>query len=658
MTENNEVPTSFPKRQAIENFTPAREPSCSQQAAGLKRPPSAGAPPIRGKEWRSWTLAIPWFILVIFIGLGIMIAIIVLEKMSTKNSGFVEVQIPTSIVHNQFISDSLWGQGMLWTTLPTFIMTVYGMMLGAVVAAASRRQPYIDLKRPEGAPAKRTIMLDYQASVIPMKWLLAIKNCHLVLLVAMVLSSLFSLAASPLTSSLFTEKTVNGNKTVEFAFADKLNGSLITQQTDMRPIFDLTAATRIYGGNDPAWTTDTYSFRPFVPVDNYSTTSGNWTAGTIAYSASLGCIVIPSSNMTVTTTPSANSTTVNIQAVDRGCQISGRITVSNASAEFIKTWDTQNCGRSHQYSRLGLAAAMPMNNASMPVTNFSVLSCVPTYTTTNGSLTAIAGVVGNPTMGNFDVFAADNTSFRESSDFWRHFEANLHTPFTFDVNGQLESTDLGNLIWQFAHQTSQGSELDPQVLVDATENIFTSVFALTCTTVAFQPTRAEEIFSGSVSTSTSRLFVASKIAYALVTLLAAVVLSMLFTLIYTIKTTSILFEEPVGLLSSAGILAQSDVNGFTDTLRRMSWFDGRVTNWAEHSNLPNNRFGVVGEGPREQRIVSMRGSGEDKGRDNQRKQTTVNPEDPEKGAGPLVWTWRLETEKPFWKKWWDRMRRA
>jgi hypothetical protein len=104
--------------------------------------------------------------------------IIYLERRSAKNNGIASVpQVSTFSISSHFSIFNVWVYGLLWTTLPSLVMTVYKIAWDTVVSATSDRQPFVELRRPrnKAATAKVTIMLDYRSYPAFRNWIEAFK---------------------------------------------------------------------------------------------------------------------------------------------------------------------------------------------------------------------------------------------------------------------------------------------------------------------------------------------------------------------------------------------------------------------------------------------------------------------------------------------------
>lgn len=251
-------------------------------------------------------------------------------------------------------------------------MAIFVLMWGTVTSALAVRQPYVELMKPNGAPAEVTILLDYQTEFSFWSWGIALRNRHWLVAACLFLSLVMSIVSVPLTGHLFITASVISNATISLQSLTTYNDSAYTSRTDLRPVFDLISATRIYGGNPPAWTNEEYAFQPFSLVHEIDV--GNITVPNLSYSARINCQTISSSdyNLNFTSGPS-NGGIIAVNATDRNCPIPQRLTVVDTTQLYVKTWSTE-CHFLDGWSRLSILAAQYLAEDPTRVTNFSLIS--------------------------------------------------------------------------------------------------------------------------------------------------------------------------------------------------------------------------------------------------------------------------------------------
>jgi hypothetical protein len=215
-----------------------------------------------------------------------------------------------------------------------------------------------------------------------------------------------------------------------------------------------------------------------------------------------------------------------------------------------------DCAYSAGYSRIGLLAGNYDPTSSLHVSNFSVISCIPSYWTTPGNVT-----ISNDSSNNGSVYAftreGNATSFRPL--LWRPFENNLHDISVFDPTNTYQTDDFSRVIYTLSAKLNPSSPLNDTSLANAFERVFTTVYTMTANTLLFQQAVAPTQFDGVLTVAQNRLYVVSPIAYAVVGAMLAILICNIVLFIYAHARESILLEEPVGLLGHAALLDQSEL---------------------------------------------------------------------------------------------------
>jgi hypothetical protein len=227
-----------PKLQAV------RHPTTAPAKASLKAP----QPP---KEWISVYLKYPFLIGLVAITLAIITSIVTLTVLSKYQSGFATVSTPSGR-----LAGFVWGKGLLWSSLPTFVFTLYKLGFDSVVWACADRQPFVELREAgrRGARPERSTLLNYRFVGIWKSWFVAIRNRHYLLGACFVLSLLLTLGLIPLAAYLFSTTSVDLDtmETVtQNTYFDAATG--FTAEMSLASVIDAVAATRLDGGNPLAW---------------------------------------------------------------------------------------------------------------------------------------------------------------------------------------------------------------------------------------------------------------------------------------------------------------------------------------------------------------------------------------------------------------------
>lgn len=569
-----------PQSGILDNGTQSNDEDTSDARNGRLGVPTS-ADHVAPKEWYPIMLHPPWLATILFAEVGLMLAIIVLNIISVRNSGFVRVNDLETLSTDIPVLNRFWSQAFLWTVFPNFIFQAYKVGWDSVVSGLMVRQPYIDLKA-GSARAENSIMLDYRTDPSPVTGFIALWNGHRVAGCSALLGLIVSLAVVPLSAHLFEAAPVTINTSVPATYTHYYNDSAYTATTDLRSIFDTVAATRIYGGSPPPWTDAEYAFQPFSAPAANTGSINNLTINNIAYSAYLSCEIINSSNYIF-------HGNLSVSYDDRGCSVSNGVPVTEGN--IIATWSTEDCSAETGYSRFGLIAAQfsPTNNETH-LSNISLLSCIPTYWTTPGILTVTTN--GGLIKPIINSFSNSNASSRIDRGYaWVAFETALHEYITSSPNMESYETDIGNLIFTYSTlQLNSGSTSNATSLVISASTIFTSVFAVLASTTLFQQIVGDTFIdingttnnastSAIFSSSQTRLFVVSPVAYIIIGVLALLSLYTIIVAIYTHTRHSILHESPVGLLSYAAILKGSDVNALVNDIILLGEKPGMERKW-------------------------------------------------------------------------------
>ncbi|KAJ9655126.1 hypothetical protein H2201_008876 [Coniosporium apollinis] len=117
-----------------------------------------------------------------------------------------------------------------------------------IASALADRQSFVELSKPGGDKAKRTVLLD----------------------VSLLLLLVLSIGIVPLSARLFATRPVVVSRETPMLFTTKFSNLAINLFMDGIPVLDTVAATRIYQGSPIPWTNKEYTFRSFSPADPLS----------------------------------------------------------------------------------------------------------------------------------------------------------------------------------------------------------------------------------------------------------------------------------------------------------------------------------------------------------------------------------------------------
>lgn len=516
------------------------------------------------EKWLRKTTLIPVILLTAFM----MGAIIALCVVSALKRGIARVDDRSITLANFQVA-----LGLAWTSLPTFIFTSYGLLIRPIMKAIGTRQPFIELwDQGLGAPAEKSVLLDYNAYPPYKAWSIAVKNKHHLVAAGIKIASIMHLASS-LAARLFTPVLVSWDFPQTVQQESSFNSSAFFASSDIAPVFDTVASTQIYGGELPPWTTSTYSLLNFTEPEVSFRPVGlsNFSIATTAYSADVDCVALPSSQFGLTRQGQGWL----FEAVDRGCVVqepdifSGPV-VTNQQVSFeyyLQTFANVSCPIDVGWTRLVAVAAANFNDSSNGFTNITAVSCMTSYYSSLG----ILNVTLDPTQSaapRIQSFTPQNKTLMDPRPtFAVNFEQVIHQPSVVDDTAILSATEFGRLIFSYAQKQSPQGFLNGSVLANAIGNLFPATFSVMSTTYLVQESNPIGI-QGTVYVSSTRLIVVQQVAYAIISLLAIVIAMLLLTYItiHTRKQNSILYEKPVGLWGSAAILRHSELQKEAESL--------------------------------------------------------------------------------------------
>lgn len=203
----------------------------------------------KDEEWKGWKLQWLTMSFMVFMEGGLIAAIASLAVRSATQNGIVTFPQATAPISSFFAISKIWKYGLLWTTLPSLVMTFYKIAWESPVSATVNRQPFVELKR--GASAKKTTMLGYRSYHALTAWTNLFANGHALLGCAMFVGQAFSIVVIPLTAHLFVAALSQSTSTVALSFPTTYDEFGLENTTSLQPAIDLAIANRVYNGTPP-----------------------------------------------------------------------------------------------------------------------------------------------------------------------------------------------------------------------------------------------------------------------------------------------------------------------------------------------------------------------------------------------------------------------
>lgn len=190
--------------------------------------------PKRLKQWKPVVLRDWSLLLILFVTVGLIGGIITLMVLSRVRHGFVEVRDWTGNLAGIDL-----GISLVWVVVPSFVFGVYGQVVAAAIDAFGFRQPFVELWW--GAPAAKTIALDYNLLLPGQRELTAIRNRHWHLVVPFIFSLLLKTAVGPLAARMMVEQPYAGPEPVTLYHEYALTSTTSLTESldwDLLPVFE------------------------------------------------------------------------------------------------------------------------------------------------------------------------------------------------------------------------------------------------------------------------------------------------------------------------------------------------------------------------------------------------------------------------------------
>jgi hypothetical protein len=556
------------------------------------------------REWRSWKIKPVYTIVMTLFGILILAVILYLTILSQRDNGFMTV-------HDRHISGSLVDRyvldtGLLWTSLPSLIMTLYNLFWGIIAAAAIDRQPFIDLMIKKEVTAARSIALDYRTKPPIWNCIVALNNRHF-LVSGLMATGLFMSLMAAAAAHLFVMKSIVSTESTEYPVITAFNSSALTAATDLRPALDLVVATRIYGASPPSWSDGEYAF-PTISLPA-SSNNLNFTASIDAQAAYLACTRLDNSRYSTTLEDATEPgfTKLVMTGNDRGCSIGASVMIQSQTENYLHTFFELSCESDVGNQRFRMVAGTYSASSPTLLQNFSIISCIPQYWKIPGHLELFKSSAEHVPVVN--AFVRNTTGAMELGfggiGMSALFVGGLDIVLALDATSTTSTTEFGRILFREAQKRST-SPMDADVLQDAMSEVFTTTFSMLASTVLFTPTQNGLDLTVKVDTAgtSQRLFVYLPIAGLVCAVITLSVLCTVAVMLYTSTHASILREEPSGLFSYADMLFGSNIWDLVAQVRAHAKYDGRVVGRAKkYFTFDETKCSTTGTGEHLQILV-------------------------------------------------------
>ena len=431
-------------------------------------------------QWLSWKLEWWYTIILCLLNCSLIATIIVLDQLSHRNNGFVKVPIFTDASFFTKLVHAHKYYSILWTSLTSFVFTVFGLLWAATVSGAADRQPFVELKR--GGSARRTILLDYRSYPALYNWCVAFRNKHSHIALGMTLSLLFTAIAVPLSARLVFAQPAFRASSLNLTSDSSFNLDAITSRTNLQPFINVADAIHVYGTRPPSWMTNEYAFSRFIlPSEDANISISN-----TAYSSLVDCRIIqPSQYSTSISSSGADTGAVTFRFNDRGCDINKFIGTTSNSKLYSKLWYQRSCSDAFS-TRIGLITGLYSATSPTHLTHLTLLSCIPTYWSTTGTLTISATRSEAPTYVSF----TDTNDTQLQPQLQVLFENPLQWYSIFDPSASTVTDAVGFSVYSTSLAANNADTIAAMASTSikfAFENIYATIFASMARNVLLQP---------------------------------------------------------------------------------------------------------------------------------------------------------------------------
>jgi len=534
------------------------------------------------KEWKSKKIRPRWLLSHLSLTTGIGIALLSILWLSRLYSGFMEMgEAPNFLASNPHLLRAVWENGLLYTTFPTFLMALYGSMWEGIVDAVAERQPFVELWH--GARSDKTVLLDYRAENKVKAVRTALRLGHHLLAVCMTMSLVLSFGVVPMTAFLFISQTPSLQYSTAVTITSELNHSLIIAKfphgPSVRTALDWSAASVLMRAPPLPWTRGPelpMAFPRFSLPSSETAVGGTLLLNTTAYIARGSCVALEEGSDFATkllTQPfnGLNSVAIRINGSDRGCAIDTELLFNLAvppdGDEFKAIAATSSLRflcfdhKDIFSTRIIFLAAKYTGDRidNHTFSNLTAISCRPTYFLVPGTLNTTITTTTHltPQINSF----TPSWSLATQIPGGEHalFEEALLAPIYMEPGMKTRITnDFSRFVFDLAFHYHPDSPLgQPDQVASITSGMLERCYASLAATVLSQDLKTPHPTPAISITKTTRLVIVEPLAYIILLCLTLVACLTVAIMRIAAAQPSALFEEPIGVLSIAGIAQRS-----------------------------------------------------------------------------------------------------
>ncbi|KAK3681764.1 hypothetical protein B0T22DRAFT_540097 [Podospora appendiculata] len=540
--------------------------------------------------------------------LGILAAIGGLWAVSERHNGIASVPTTPSEISLFWAGDVsvslLWTYTLLWTALPAFLMARYSEYFSAMQEALKTSQPIMELCKPSGlericsrchqvhrwqtwtrcnplplflkyghfskrehrkrASPKQTILLDYSKihySIPLVNSCVALRNRHFLVATCMFVKFLLSII-SGLVAAIFSVAIVSASSPLPLVIPNMFY-AWGPAESSLRPALDIVSASVVNTAPLIQWMTPTHAFHPFsvTPASSAALDGAgdawNITAETTAYAMTLECdmldprVISAAGGITIDGTVGKDAQVV-FNFTHRDCAVYKAISLMTPEALNMISFAETACSWASKSARVGFIAGATDPNSQIGLSNFTLASCIPSFTQSTASITVRAADTPGQVLSS--TILASNTS-QVSFGLTAYIDrVPLYTAVD-PKSSNLQMDNIGRLSYDHSKaHTNPASPLDSAGLTSAFETIFTAVFAASATLTAFNNASTDpgpQFLLGSLAKPENRLFVVWRPAAVVMAVVFAALLATLWVAWYAHANADILRNQEQLILGHA-----------------------------------------------------------------------------------------------------------